>query len=103
MALLNWSAQARVDVDDIYDFIARQDRRPLTADRAVQSLEKACEGYAEAFAAGSSIGTRRPTLGEGYRIFSHKRWVVVFRPAVDGIEVMRVVDGSRDYSRLFRE
>ena len=102
MALLEWSAQARIDVDAIYDFIARQDR-PLTADRAVQGLAEACPKYAEAFSAGSSIGTRRPTLGKDYRVFSHKRWVVVFRPADGAIEVMRVVDGSRDYSRLFRE
>ncbi len=101
MGSLAWTSLAKSDVDDIYDFIARQNHRPSTADQFVQDLAAACQSYADAFAAGSTIGTARPNLGEGYRVFTHKRWVVVFRAAVDGIEVMRIVDGSRDYTRLF--
>jgi plasmid stabilization system protein ParE len=47
------------------------------------------------------IGTARPDLGELHRIFTHKRWVIIFRPIAGGIEVLRVLDGSRDYPRLF--
>jgi plasmid stabilization system protein ParE len=36
-------------------------------------------------------------------MFTHKRWVIIFRPAPDGIEIMRVLDGSRDFPRLFSE
>jgi len=38
-----------------------------------------------------------------FRVFTHKRWVVVFRPIDNGIEVMRILDGSRDFSRIFGE
>ncbi|MEX2315742.1 MAG: hypothetical protein WD669_01230 [Pirellulales bacterium] len=41
------------------------------------------------------------TLGESHRVFAHKRWVVVFRPIEGGIEVLRVLDGSREFTRLF--
>jgi plasmid stabilization system protein ParE len=50
---------------------------------------------------GSVIGTHRPELGENYRVFSHKRWVIIFRASDRGIEVLRVVDGAQDYPTLF--
>lgn len=101
MATLVWSATARTDVDGIYQYIGEHERRPAAADKFVKYLVADCESYAAAFAAGSVLGTARPTFGESHRVFSHKRWVVVFRPIEDGIEVLRVVDGSRDYGKLF--
>ncbi|HEY4233641.1 MAG TPA: type II toxin-antitoxin system RelE/ParE family toxin [Lacipirellulaceae bacterium] len=101
MPLLNWSPFARKDVDDIYDYIGRRDRRPATADKVVAELSSTCESIAQAFAGGSVIGTARFDLGIAYRAFTHKRWVVIFRPIAGGIEVLRVLDGSRDYPRLF--
>jgi plasmid stabilization system protein ParE len=101
MAKLQLSPQSRQDVDGIYDYIGRRDRRPATADKVVTELMRTCQSYADIFAAGSVVGTARPDLGETYRVFTHKRWVVVFRPIGDGIEILRVVDGSRDFARLF--
>ena len=101
MPTLAWSTLARQEVDAIYDYIGEHEHRPATADRFVKNLIAACESYATAFAAGSVLGTARPDLGESHRVFSHKRWVIVFRPSDDGIEVLRVVDGSRDYGQLF--
>ena len=101
MARLVWAFHAKQDVDGIYDFIAHTDRRPLTADNVVRELALQCESYATAFADGNLIGTLRSDLGEQVRVFTHKRWLVVFRPIQDGIEVLRVVDGARDFSRLF--
>jgi plasmid stabilization system protein ParE len=103
MAAAVWTPVAEDDLERIYEWIAHRDGRRRTAKDAIRALRARCEEYAMAFASGSVIGTARPTFGKGYRVFTHQRWVVVFRPAVDGIEVMRVVDGSRDYSRLFRE
>jgi len=40
-------------------------------------------------------------LGDDVRVTSWKRWVIVFRPAAHGIDVLRVVDGSRDWTKLF--
>jgi toxin ParE1/3/4 len=101
MATLIWSASARDDVDRIYQYIGEHERRPAAADKFVKKLVADGESYAASFSAGSVLGTARPGFGESYRIFSHKRWVIVFRPLVDGIEVLRVVDGSRDYAKLF--
>jgi toxin ParE1/3/4 len=101
MSRLQWSIEGRQDVDEVYHFIGQRDRRPATADAVVGELRDVCQSYADAFAAGSVLGTARADLGESFRVFTHKRWVIVFRPIDDGIEVLRVLDGSRDYSRLF--
>lgn len=101
MSTLRLTPQGRRDVDDIYDFIARRERRPTTADKVVTELMEECGTYADAFAEGSIIGTARPDLAESSRVFTYKRWVVVFQPNRDGIEVLRVLDGSRDFPRLF--
>ena len=101
MADLHWTEDGRADVDEIYDYIARRDRRPATADKVVRGLMATCQWLAEEFATGSVIGTARPDLGENIRLFTHQRWVLVFHPVTNGIEVIRVLDGSRDFSRIF--
>ncbi len=100
---LKLSSRAEDDLDQLYYYIAHREQRPATADRLLHELVAAMQRYADAFSAGSQIGVSRHELGEGYRVFTHKRWVVVFRPLDDGIEIMRVVDGSRDWARLFEE
>ncbi len=101
MSILRWSSESRHDIDEIYDYIGRRDRRPAIADHVVGELLTACRSYADAFATGSVLGTARSDLGEGLRVMTHQRWVVFFRPIDGGIEVLRVLDGSRDYPRLF--
>jgi toxin ParE1/3/4 len=96
-----WAPIAEEEVEAIYEWIAHRDSRRQTAKRITAEIRQECDEYADAIAAGSVIGTARPDLGEGYRLFTHQRWVVVFRPIERGIEVMRVVDGSRDFPRLF--
>lgn len=97
----SWSSTAESDVEDIYDWIARKDRRRATAKKVTRELRDRCDSLAEIMATGSLIGTAMPQFGPDYRAFTHKRWVIVFRPLDDGIEVMRVLDGSRDFPRLF--
>jgi plasmid stabilization system protein ParE len=69
----------------------------------VHELLEVCRFLADTFAAGSSIGTLRDDLAESARLFTHKRWVIVFRPSTNGIEILRVLDGSRDFSKIFGE
>jgi toxin ParE1/3/4 len=103
MPQVAWSTVAESDVEEIYEWIARRDGRRQTAKKVARELRQRCEGLGQIVASGSLIGTARPDLGDGYRLFTHQRWVIVFRPADEGIEIMRVLDGSRDYPRLFHE
>ena len=43
------------------------------------------------------MGTEAPEIGLDVRLFSYKRWVLIFRYMPHGIDVLRIVDGSQDY------
>jgi plasmid stabilization system protein ParE len=103
MAAAKWTSHAKADLKDIAAFIAERDSRRQTARKVAREIRNKCDEYAEAVATGSVIGTRAPHLGEDYRTFTCKRWVVVFRPAGDGILVLRVFDAARDYPTLFHD
>jgi plasmid stabilization system protein ParE len=49
------------------------------------------------------LGSDAAELGAGCRVFPHKRWAIVFEAAEAGILVLRVLDGSRDFPRLFEQ
>jgi len=96
-----YTSEARQDFRDIFRYIARDRKRPSVAAKNIREIKAKCKQYAEAFAKGSEIGTARPELGHGCRTFTEKRWVIIFRDVDDEIEVLRIVDGGRDYSKLF--
>jgi plasmid stabilization system protein ParE len=102
MSYASWTDPAAQDLSAIYEFIARQDHRLSVAKNVVQKIRDHCENYGKLTADGYTIGTSRNDLGDGLRIFTHQRWVIVFRPHEIGIEVLRIFDASRDFSNLFR-
>lgn len=101
MVRAKWTSPAREDLKEIGRYIGRHERRPSIAAKILREITAKCDEYAKVFADGSVIGSDAEELGEGCRIFSHKRWVIVFEPINGGIEILRVLDGSRDYRRLF--
>ena len=88
---------AEQDLSEIAWYIAVHEARPTVAFKIIDEIIAKCDLHAE----NPLLGTPKPEFGEKYRVFSHKRWVIIFRPIHEGIEVMRIVDGSREYSRLF--
>ena len=69
----------------------------MTADRIVDAIVAKCDSYAVQ----PLTGVATPHLGEGYRRFVFKRWVIIYRSTTDGIEVLRIFDSARDYPMLF--
>jgi plasmid stabilization system protein ParE len=70
--------------------------RPQTAERVVDELIDCCNRLAELHPM-AQLGTAAPELGLGVRLFSHQRWVILFRYVDDGLLVLRIADGSEDY------
>ncbi len=97
MATVLRTDAAENDLREIAYYIVVRDRRPVTADKVVDDILRKCKLYAET----PEMGTRADDLGSGYRLFAHKRWVIIYRSIVDGIVILRIVDGARDYSSLF--
>ena len=97
MPSAEWSAVAREDLKDIGRYIGREQHRPSVAAMIMREIRNHCEFIAQS----PHFGTARPDLGDEIRMTSWKRWIIVFRPAAHGIDVLRVVDGSRDWAKLF--
>lgn len=90
------SEAAQRDLQDIAYHIGLRDRRLLTADRIVDELIAQVETIAQCSAT-VEMGTAAPEIGDGVRLFSFQRWIILFRYQPHGIDVLRFADGSQDY------
>jgi toxin ParE1/3/4 len=93
----NWSDTARSDLKQIGLYIGREQHRPSVAAKIMREIGDHCHYLARS----EYAGTARPDLGDDIRVTSYKRWIIVFRPSADSIDVLRIVDGSRDWASLF--
>ena len=83
------------DLRDIWAFIAND--RPSAADSLIDSFYEKFR----LLGMNPGIGESRSDLREGLRILSVGSYVIGFRRLHQGIEIVRVVHGARDFSRLF--
>jgi plasmid stabilization system protein ParE len=97
MPRAEWIPSARADLKEIGHFIAERDGRRLTARKIVREIHAKTFDYAS----NPLLGEANPNLGEGFRFFPHKRWVVIYQPREYGLEVFAVLDGSREYESIF--
>ena len=97
MATALWTPTAQRELEEIHDFIGVQRQSPHAAAKLVRRIHEKANLYASQ----PEMGTSREDLGKGFRIFSVSAYIVVYQPMPDGIEVLRVVDGRRDYAALF--
>lgn len=97
MPRANSSDISREDLKIIGRYIGEEQHRPSTAAKIMQEIGEHCDDLARV----PYAGTARPDLGDNIRITWCKRWVIVFRPVEEGVDVLRIVDGSRDFTQLF--
>ncbi|MCH8044662.1 MAG: type II toxin-antitoxin system RelE/ParE family toxin [Planctomycetes bacterium] len=99
-----WDQDAEQDLRDIAHYIGVECQSPQGARNLLRAIREKCELYA----AQPELGTACPDLAPDLRIFScgtqsnPRRYVVLYLPAGDGIQVVRVFEGHRDYPALFR-
>ena len=94
------SPQAERDLDSIGDYIAERSDSLDAAYRVLDTIEETIQFVAKH----PSAGAARPDLDADVRQFPVKayNYVVYFRPVSDGIELVRVLHGSRDVPNVFR-
>jgi toxin ParE1/3/4 len=95
MSSYRYSSDANSDIEEIALYIF--DLNPVAAHRFLDSLEEACEILAEQ----PLIGRPRPELGEGLRSFPVGNYLIFYTPALDGIDIVRVIYGGRDLPVIF--
>lgn len=98
MHLSRWTRAAKSDLKGIVLYISEQDGRRQTAKRIAREIYEKCTQYA----AHPFLGESYPNLGEGFRGFVYKRWLIVYQPRDYGIEVFAVLDSAQDFASFFR-
>jgi toxin ParE1/3/4 len=87
---------AEADLDEIWDYIVED-----SPERASNFLRKL---YAkmQTLATNPNIGRKRNKLLPGLRSFPHGNYVIFYLPMENGIEIVRVLQGSRDIEQVFQ-
>jgi len=84
---------ALADLDAICDHF--REINPSAGVRLLDAIEKQFERLVMF----PLMGEHRPELGDEIRCFPVKRYVIFYRPLGTGIQVLRVLFGSRDIQR----
>ena len=95
MAKVIYAPEADDDIVGIVDVIARD--KPEAARNWMLKIRETCD----TIAAQPDMGEERPGFGvDGCRSFSVGSYVIFFRAIDNGIEVSRVIHGSRDMRNI---
>lgn len=94
MSRIWFSPSALKDLQGIFDYIAQDN--PSAAGRFVRKLKQSCHRIADF----PSIGVARDDLVPGVRCFPVGIYLIFYRFGDMGVEIVRVLHGSRDYLGL---
>lgn len=95
MAPVKYSELASTDLYEHVEYIAQD--KPSAAYRWLESIESTCE----LLASNPELGEQRQSRGHGRcRTFVVGNYVIFFRRAEAGIEVVRVLRGGRDLDQV---
>lgn len=91
--------EAEQDIADIWHFIAQEN--PPAADHVLDAIKDRFRQIAEQ----PEIGRTREELAPGLRSLTvrrYRRYAVFYQCQRGTVEIVRVLDGSRDLKRLFK-
>lgn len=94
MSEATFSQDAEADLLGIAEFIARDN--PIAAREWVDAVRQRCHLLSQH----PLMGESRPSFGvAGCRSISVGLYVIFFRPSASGVEIARILHGSRDLGR----
>jgi toxin ParE1/3/4 len=93
---VRWTPAAFADFEAIADFIGVEQMRPYTAVGVLEGIVAKCDYYAD----NPMLGMPYPSLGLECRLFRFKRYLIFYRPISTGIELLRIIDGARDFEEV---
>lgn len=94
MSRLHFSSAARKDMTDIFDYIAMDN--PRAARSFLDKLKVACQRLSQF----PDMGVIRDELAPGVRCIPFASYLIFYRRVEHGVEVIRVLHGSRDHLGL---
>lgn len=97
MSSYSFTDSAIKDLDDICEYIAHQNSQ--AASQLFDEVRKKCKLIANFLNMGKSYSK----LAANLRGFVVEDYVVFYYPTEDGIDIVRVISGYRDFESLFLE
>jgi toxin ParE1/3/4 len=91
--------RADADLKAIWDHIGITNNSPETAK---QFLDRLFEKFT-LLATQPLLGELRDDLRPGLRIFAAENYIILYYPLSDGVEIIGIVHGARDYESLFQK
>lgn len=98
MAQILFTPLATEDLQQIWVYIAENAGNEV-ANKFLLEIKKKCEAIAEF----PKSGRLRHEFLINLRSFSFKNYIIFYLPLADGIEVLRIIHGSRDIKQVFDE
>lgn len=99
MSRVVWTPAAEQDLEGIFLYVGRERHSPRAAAELVREIAAKAATYAEQ----PMLAEVRLEFGPAVRVFAVGPYVVFYRPAAVGIEVLRVIHGAREFARVFRQ
>ena len=97
MNRISLSLLAQADLESVWNHIGIEKHSPVAARRQIERIYEALSFLSD----NQLMGEARPDLRSDLRCLSTGNYVIFYIAAIDGIEVERVVHGSRDVGELF--
>jgi len=97
MAKFTTAPAAEADLDEIWNYIS--EANDLAADKFMRDLA----GKFQLLADNKEIGKRQDDFIVEMRMFPFKKYHIYYFPTADGVEVYRVLHGSRDAAGEFED
>ena len=91
------SDEAESDLEDIWDYIASDS--PIKADRFIDQLYRKCIDISDL----DGIGRRRDELSDELLSIPHKKYIIFFERKKKHVNIVRILQGSRDLDQIFKE
>ena len=95
MTMVVKSKKAKSDLLSIWAFIAEDS--PAAADRLLDTIGQKCNLLGE----NSQLGQSRFDIAPEMRYFPVKNYLILYKEQPVGIEIVRVLHGSRDLNTIF--
>lgn len=91
------SEKAKDDLAEIWAYVA--ERKPSAARPVIDRILRTYRLLAEF----PLIGQRAEHLGSGLRTFPVGKYLVIYIPLRDGVQIVRVIHGARDIPAVLKE
>ena len=101
MGSFTLSPEAREDLDEIHAYIS--EANPDAADRVLEAALATFAGLARMPGMGRPRMFKSSALSDlrSFRVDGYRNYLIFYRPANMGIEIVRVLQGARDLDSLF--